>query len=256
MFDDLDKKDSSAETNSVEQNDNLQPQAETTPTPTAPSPEQPNKVEDIFSETEKSEVFKPKQTPTNALNNLPLEEKNSSLKKIIILIVVVVCLILFVWAMFLVFKFINQSLGEKDNKSLINQEATSPIEDVVDRQDQQVINNNLDIIDEVGSADEDANNLDNQTEIQPEIQPIDSDQDGLSDDEEFLLGTDINSVDTDIDNLFDREEVEVYKTNPLNADTDGDGYLDGDEVKNGYNPNGEGKLYEINTSSDISDINL
>ena len=33
-----------------------------------------------------------------------------------------------------------------------------------------------------------------------------------------------------------------YKTNPNNPDTDGDGYLDGDEVKNGYDPNGDGKL--------------
>ncbi len=47
----------------------------------------------------------------------------------------------------------------------------------------------------------------------------DTDNDGLSDDEEAKYGCDIN-----------------------NPDTDGDGYLDGDEVKNGYNPNGEGKL--------------
>jgi len=52
-------------------------------------------------------------------------------------------------------------------------------------------------------------------------------------------------MDTDNDGLFDREEVEVYKTDPLNFDTDGDGFLDGDEVKAGYNPKGEGKLYEV-----------
>ncbi|MFH1482518.1 MAG: hypothetical protein ABIE46_03290, partial [Patescibacteria group bacterium] len=33
-----------------------------------------------------------------------------------------------------------------------------------------------------------------------------------------------------------------YKTDPKNPDTDGDGYKDGDEVKNGFNPNGSGKL--------------
>ena len=53
-------------------------------------------------------------------------------------------------------------------------------------------------------------------------------------------------VDTDRDGLTDREEVKVYKTDPLNADTDGDGFNDGDEVDQGYNPKGSGKLYEIN----------
>ena len=74
----------------------------------------------------------------------------------------------------------------------------------------------------------------------------DSDRDGLSDDEEEALGMNINSVDSDDDGLFDREELRVYKTDPTNPDTDGDGFLDGAEVKDGYNPNGPGKLYDIN----------
>ncbi|MFH1482402.1 MAG: hypothetical protein ABIE46_02705 [Patescibacteria group bacterium] len=48
--------------------------------------------------------------------------------------------------------------------------------------------------------------------------------------------------DTDHDGLPDLIEVEIYKTDPKNPDTDGDGYKDGDEVKNGFNPNGSGKL--------------
>ncbi|MCK4554028.1 hypothetical protein KAU19_03625 [Candidatus Parcubacteria bacterium] len=48
-------------------------------------------------------------------------------------------------------------------------------------------------------------------------------------------------VDTDNDGLFDDEEAK-YGTDPNNPDSDGDGYLDGDEVKNGYNPMGEGRL--------------
>jgi len=51
----------------------------------------------------------------------------------------------------------------------------------------------------------------------------------------------IPEIDTDNDGLSDEKE-EMYDTDPNNPDTDGDGYLDGDEVKNGYNPNGEGKL--------------
>lgn len=77
-------------------------------------------------------------------------------------------------------------------------------------------------------------------------QPKDSDQDGLTDEEEAALGTSPNNPDTDNDGLFDREEVKVYKTDPLNPDTDGDSYKDGDEVKSGYNPKGSGKLYEFN----------
>ena len=77
------------------------------------------------------------------------------------------------------------------------------------------------------------------------VQPKDSDQDGLTDEEEKQLGINSNSVDSDGDGLFDREEVEVYHTDPLNPDTDGDGFSDGDEVKDGYNPKGEGRFYEI-----------
>jgi len=81
------------------------------------------------------------------------------------------------------------------------------------------------------------------TEITPVVTPpIDSDGDGLTDDEEQLAGTNINIIDTDNDGLSDYEEIKIYHTNPLNADSDADGYLDGVEVQNGYNPNGPGKL--------------
>lgn len=70
----------------------------------------------------------------------------------------------------------------------------------------------------------------------------DSDNDGLDDETEKNLGADPYSSDSDNDGLSDKEEVEVYSTNPINADTDADGYLDGQEVINGYNPKGAGKL--------------
>ncbi len=69
---------------------------------------------------------------------------------------------------------------------------------------------------------------------------VDSDNDGLSDDEELNAKTNINLIDTDNDGLSDYEEIKIYKTNPLVADTDGDGYLDGQEVKNGFDPNVKG----------------
>lgn len=64
----------------------------------------------------------------------------------------------------------------------------------------------------------------------------DSDNDGLSDEKEAMLGTNPNSNDTDGDGLFDLEEVEVWRTNPLSKDTDGDGYDDLAEINGGYDP--------------------
>jgi hypothetical protein len=63
----------------------------------------------------------------------------------------------------------------------------------------------------------------------------DQDQDGLSDEEEKVLGTDPNKRDTDGDGLDDKDEAR-WKTDPLNPDTDGDGFLDGEEIKGGYSP--------------------
>ena len=50
------------------------------------------------------------------------------------------------------------------------------------------------------------------------------------------------NYDSDKDGLTGNQEIHIYQTDPNNPDTDNDGYLDGDEVRGGYNPNGEGKL--------------
>lgn len=81
--------------------------------------------------------------------------------------------------------------------------------------------------------------------VQPEVITNDKDRDGLTDDEEAKLGTNPVLADTDGDGLSDYDEVKVYKTNPLKPDTDGDGSTDGVEVKKGYNPNGPGKLLDF-----------
>lgn len=86
------------------------------------------------------------------------------------------------------------------------------------------------------------------TEPEPVVD-VDSDSDGLSDAQEAGLGTSATMSDTDEDGLFDREEVEVYSTDPLNPDSDGDTYLDGAEVKGGYDPNGPGKLLQVPSGS-------
>jgi len=48
-------------------------------------------------------------------------------------------------------------------------------------------------------------------------------------------------IDTDKDALADETEAKLG-TDPRNADSDGDGYKDGEEVLNGYSPKGAGKL--------------
>lgn len=61
--------------------------------------------------------------------------------------------------------------------------------------------------------------------------PVDTDGDGLTDDDEInLYGTNPLNADTDGDGLNDGVEVNEHFTDPLNADTDGDGLSDGDEV--------------------------
>jgi hypothetical protein len=64
----------------------------------------------------------------------------------------------------------------------------------------------------------------------------DPDNDGLTNAEEEVLGTDPNNPDTDGDGLNDGTEVRQYRTDPLNPDTDGDGLSDGDEVSSATDP--------------------
>lgn len=78
---------------------------------------------------------------------------------------------------------------------------------------------------------------------------VDTDHDGLTDEEEKYYGTDPSKTDTDGDGLSDYDEIKIWTTDPNNPDTDGDGYKDGDEVKNGYNPKGTGKLFNVPTTT-------
>lgn len=59
----------------------------------------------------------------------------------------------------------------------------------------------------------------------------DTDADGLKDNEELSRKTDPLRADSDSDDLLDGDEVSSHKTDPLKADTDEDGLNDGDEIK-------------------------
>lgn len=65
--------------------------------------------------------------------------------------------------------------------------------------------------------------------------------DQLKDDAVFVCQDQVLLDDPDFDGLESSQEIS-YKSNPDKADSDGDGYTDGDEVAAGYNPNGKGKL--------------
>lgn len=94
----------------------------------------------------------------------------------------------------------------------------------------------------IRKAEDESENKTPEIKKQREVKIIDADGDGLKDEEEKVLGTDINKFDTDNDGLNDFDEVKKWETDPLDPDTDGDGYLDGQEVEGGYDPLGPGRL--------------
>lgn len=59
---------------------------------------------------------------------------------------------------------------------------------------------------------------------------VDTDGDGLSDEEEAILGTDPVSVDSDGDGISDAEEVRIFATNPLGSDINNNYDLNGDNA--------------------------
>ena len=82
----------------------------------------------------------------------------------------------------------------------------------------------------VGSAPEPAPEAPPANATPPPASGQDSDNDGLSNDDELLItGTDANNPDSDGDGLVDGVEVQ-NRMNPLDPDMDKDGVSDGEEV--------------------------
>lgn len=66
------------------------------------------------------------------------------------------------------------------------------------------------------------------------------DKETMLDCEEVAIGS-AALMDSDNDGLTNEQEAQLG-TDPRNPDTDGDGFKDGDEVKAGYNPKGAGRI--------------
>ncbi|WP_262964899.1 Ig-like domain-containing protein, partial [Methylobacter psychrophilus] len=96
------------------------------------------------------------------------------------------------------------------------------------------------------SGDSDGDGLPDDFELANGLNPNDPldaqedfDQDGLTNQQEYQLGTGIRVADSDSDDISDGNEVNGtlgYKTDPLKIDTDDDGVSDRDEIVAGYNP--------------------
>jgi hypothetical protein len=256
-----------------------QPQTQApSPQQNAPAPNNTaGGVEDIFAETDKGDApqAQPGQAPVpgppTALTSGKLKPSQSSgagsvplsqisgkkegfpLKKIIIIVGISLGVVGIATASYFIWKGRSSAppaepaLGQPQNPPAVQAPPESP-------PDSPPTTSNgtepdPDAVDE--EQDSGGGFLDNfqQNQIDKALNPIpqdpasvDTDQDGLSDAQEFDEGTNPRLVDSDNDGLSDWEEVAIFGTNPLNIDSDGDTYIDGEEVQNGYDPLGPGKL--------------
>jgi hypothetical protein len=87
----------------------------------------------------------------------------------------------------------------------------------------------------------------------PYLQPVlDSDRDGLTDEQELALGSSALSADSDRDGLTDKQELQKG-TDPLIPDSDRDGLPDGVEVSQGKDPLSEDVSPPSNVVSEVTE---
>lgn len=205
-------------------------------------------VDDMFGAVEKPSAIsvaklQVKQNPLNlpplvanpnVINPILVEDEHSQgaiMKKVFVALFGLVLLALVVWGAYRFFV-------SKNNTPNTNNTQNQAVDNTPANPDNT--NNQPEVIlDEDGDGLSDAE----ETAIGSDPKLPDTDNDGLSDKDEVRIHrTSPTNPDTDNDGLYDKEEIFTYQTNPLDPDTDNDTYLDGVEVQNGYNPNGEGLL--------------
>lgn len=232
--------------------------------------------EDMFAEASPEEKPAALQPKVNAIQIGPLEQDNKDMKKLLVLSGLLLSFVLFCLGGYWAYGYFTDSkenevvdmggespLSEEQIVENIPKEDDESVQDMaqtgadqIDDLDQPRIDNQSDlsatsspeqgvaggdgIIKPLGDSQSDG--VEQITSTTEGSVALDTDQDGLTDEVEAGLGTNVSSVDSDHDGLFDLEEVVTYKTDPLNPDTDSDTYLDGAEVKAGYNPKGSGRL--------------
>lgn len=192
----------------------------------------PKPVEDILAEvdsTAKPAVFQPKTTSAQSVD---YGAENSTLgtngfKKFFIPGVVIIGMVfIFAIGYWGINFYLNlQTVDKNVNTNAIQQ--PSPAENnnkEINKEEKIVEEEKIEEKEIVDINEEQNNKASTSTPAEEAIsQLVDSDQDGLTDEEEKILGSDPNLIDSDNDGLFDREEVKVYNTDLLSADTDADG---------------------------------
>ncbi|HCC23483.1 TPA: hypothetical protein DF272_04910 [Candidatus Falkowbacteria bacterium] len=181
-------------------------------------------------QTTESIPMKPTTQPVNSIPQsevpvgAPMAAKSGGSVMKIVLLFVVVLVVIAAAVMAGLWFFDGEKIEDDNDSDLILEERDAPVEVIEEPQDNP-------------------ESVTNEIPLTPIVSDLDGD--GLTDAEEAQLGTAADKVDTDNDGLTDFQETRVYRTNPLNRDSDNDTYIDGDEVNNGYDPNGPGKLLNL-----------
>lgn len=210
-----------------------------TPSGARPSLTNPPEVEDIFAGLETKNQ---KPSPISSVPSKP--SRSRGLKKIILIVLIIIIVILLIaggvmaYLSFLqqVVPVVNANINLNTNAANVNENLNTNMNvnlntNAVNINENMNANLNLNLNENLNANLNLIGNLNTNVNAL-----LDSDNDGLPDELEMSLGTSITSSDSDNDGLLDKEEIEIYSTNPLNPDTDGDTYLDGAEVKAGYDP--------------------
>jgi hypothetical protein len=199
------------------------------------------KVDDIFAETDKTEKSQEgSPTPPSSADGLKTEapqmsgfddfdDGGSRAKKILktLFVIIIILAIIGVGAYFVYSRFMVPATLDTPQEM-----QEDPYHD----------DNDFDIIDEdmvsdPGFFDEEEDGVIEDAEETEAIEIDDEDFVPIEESMEALM-----NMDSDGNGLSDFAEIYIFGTDPFNPDTDGDGFLDGEEIMNCFNPLGEGKI--------------